>query len=185
VSVKVNNNDFWYIQWNQKEIMDNWYNKELNNAYHFAYMNNITTMNDIKKADMYWSLNRISMAKMLSQYATKLLWRVPDTSKQINFWDVSSDLDAKYNNWVTLAYQLWIMWINMKNNEFRPYDLVTRAEFGTALSRLLYWLKDWAPNYYSTHLEKLFNEWIISNKNPDLYELRWYVMLMLMRSSLR
>ena len=185
VTVKVNDNNFRYLKWNQSEILENGYNKELNNAYHFAYMNGITTMNDIKKADMYWSLNRISMAKMLSQYAIKVLWRQPDTFRHNTFWDVSSDLDTKYNNWVTLAYQLWIMWQNMPNNLFRPYDLVTRGEFGTALSRLLYWISDWSTNYYSTHLDKLFAEWIISNKNPDLHELRWYVMLMLMRSTIK
>jgi hypothetical protein len=30
----------------------------------------------------------------------------------------------------------------MKDNKFRPDDEVTRAEFGTALSRMLYGLKD-------------------------------------------
>jgi hypothetical protein len=30
----------------------------------------------------------------------------------------------------------------MPNNEFRPFDTVTRAEFGTALSRLLFGLAD-------------------------------------------
>jgi hypothetical protein len=91
----------------------------------------------------------------------------------------------KYGNWVTLAYQLWIMWQNMKNNNFRPNDIVTRAEFATALSRLLYWTQDWSNSYYSTHLEKLYIEWIITNTNPNMHEVRWYVMLMLMRSSIK
>jgi hypothetical protein len=30
----------------------------------------------------------------------------------------------------------------MKNNRFRPNDEVTRAEFATALSRMLYKIKD-------------------------------------------
>ncbi|MBR4634214.1 S-layer homology domain-containing protein [bacterium] len=30
----------------------------------------------------------------------------------------------------------------MKDNKFRPYDEVTRAEFATALSRLLYSTSD-------------------------------------------
>ncbi|MBO7505065.1 hypothetical protein J6T66_02730 [bacterium] len=42
----------------------------------------------------------------------------------------------------------------MPNNEFRPFDLVPRAEFGTALSRMLYSTEDGNP-YYSTHLAKL------------------------------
>jgi hypothetical protein len=30
----------------------------------------------------------------------------------------------------------------MPDNEFRPFDMVTRAEFATALSRMLYQLAD-------------------------------------------
>jgi hypothetical protein len=37
--------------------------------------------------------------------------------------------------------------------------------------------------YYSTHLEKLMSEWIITNDDPRLLELRGYVMIMLMRSA--
>jgi hypothetical protein len=75
---------------------------------------------------------------------------------------------------------MWV-WID----DFRPFDLVNRWEFGTALSRMLYWLEDWADVFYSTHLAKLKNEWIITNDNPELGELRWYVMTMLMRSAIK
>jgi hypothetical protein len=125
-------------------------------------------------------LTRIEMAKMLSKYAINVLWKQPNYSKNISFWDVSSSLDSQYNNWVSQAFQLGIMWIWISN--FRPFDLVTRAEFATALSRLIYWTPDWATNYYSTHLERLYNNWIISNADPNMHELRWYVMLMLMRT---
>ena len=166
---------------NPQEILSNWYTRELNDAYTFAFKNGITTMKSIDQANMNWSLNRIAMAKMLSQYAINILKKTPDTSKKCNFWDVSSDLDKQYNDWVTLACQLGIMWVNITN--FRPNDEVTRAEFGTALSRMLFGLADWTDYYYSTHLAKLKREKIISNDDPTLKELRWYVMLMLMRSA--
>ena len=38
-------------------------------------------------------------------------------------------------------------------------------------------------DWYSTHLAKLMNEKIITNDNPQLQELRGYVMIMLMRSA--
>ena len=127
------------------------------------------------------------MAKMLSQYAINVLWMKPDTNRNNTFKDVSDKLDWEYDDWVTLAYQLWIMWINMPDNEFRPNDLVPRAEFVTALSRLLYKTPDWifeeTPRYYVPHMEKLIYEWIINNSDPKMLELRWYVMLMLMRSA--
>lgn len=169
-----------YEEWNQSEILSNGYSREFNNAYKFALRNGITTMDTIDKANMNWELNRIAMAKMLSQYAINILWKKPDTTKQCNFWDVGSSLDGQYNNGVTLACQLWIMWVWI--TDFRPYDGVVRAEFGTALSRMLYGLADWEP-YFTTHLTKLKSEWIISNDNPNLSEVRWYVMLMLMRSA--
>jgi hypothetical protein len=45
----------------------------------------------------------------------------------------------------------------MPDNMFRPNDEVTRAEFATALSRMLYSTPDGKP-YYVTHLAKLKSE---------------------------
>ena len=160
-----------------------YYSDEMNQAYQFAYHYWITTKNNIKDAAMNWELTRIAMAKMLSQYAINVLGKTPDITKQNKFNDVSENLDSQYDDWVTLAYQLWIMGINMPSNKFRPYDEVTRAEFTTALSRLLYNLPDWTDKYYSTHIYKLYNEWIITVTDPTMKELRGYVMLMLMRSA--
>lgn len=166
-----------------QKVLEDGYNVEFHKAYEFAFQNGITTMPTIEEADMNGNLNRIAMAKMLSQYAINILGKTPDTTREVpNFPDVDAQLDADYNNGVTLAYQLGIMWINI--DEFRPFDLVTRAEFGTALSRMLFGLADGEGDaYYSTHLEKLMSEWIITNDDPRLDELRGYVMIMLMRSA--
>jgi hypothetical protein len=166
---------------------DSSFTKEQKDAYTFAKENWITTKDTIQSAQMNGKLTRIAMAKMLSQYAINVLWQTPDTSKTIKFRDVTSKKDADYDNGVTLAYQLWIMWQNMPNNKFRPNDEVSRAEFATALSRLLYQTTDWkyksTKEYYIPHMAKLYNEWIISNTDPSMAERRWYVMIMLMRSS--
>ena len=126
------------------------------------------------------------MAEMLSYYAINVMWKEPDISKVARFKDVSQELDDKYAGWVSLAYQLWIMWQNIKDNKFRPYAEVTRAEFVTALSRLLYDTKDWkykwTDKYYQPHMNKLYKEWIIKKANPKIKELRWDVMIMLMRT---
>ena len=174
-------NQDWYDNGDQKEVLANGYTREMNNAYEFAFRAGITTMKSIEEANMEWSLTRIAMAKMLSQYAINVLGKKADTNKKCEFSDVSAELDAQYNNWVTLACQLGIMWVWITN--FRPNDDVVRAEFGTALSRLLFWLSDGEEAYYTTHLAKLKAEWIIQNDDPTLEELRWYVMLMLMRSA--
>lgn len=165
----------------KEDIHEKIYSQEFQDAYDFASKNNITTMDSIDLANMEWWLNRISMAKMLSNYATNVLGKEPADITVPKFSDVSEKLNEEYWNAVDLAYQLGIMWIWV--DKFRPYDTVTRAEFATALSRMLYWLADWLDKYYTTHMEKLKEEWIISNTDPSLKELRWYVMIMLMRSA--
>lgn len=165
----------------KEDIHEKIYSQEFKDAYEFASKNKITTMDSIDLANMEWWLNRISMAKMLSNYATNVLGKEPADVIVPEFSDVSEKLNEEYGNAVDLAYQLWIMWIWV--DKFRPYDPVTRAEFATALSRMLYGLADWLDKYYTTHMEKLKEEWIISNTDPSLKELRWYVMIMLMRSA--
>ena len=163
------------------------YSPEFQEAYEFAKWNGITTMPTIQKADMNWKLTRIAMAKMLSQYAINVLWKTPDATLNNKFNDVTDKLDLDYDDWVTLAYQLWIMWQNMPWNNFRPDDEVTRAEFATALSRMLYKTSDWiyksTDKYYTNHMSKLVKEWIITKDDPKMKELRGYVMIMLMRSA--
>lgn len=163
----------WDVQEPQEE------KSEFELAYEFAFKHGITTMDTIEKANMTWNLTRIAMAKMLSYYAINVLGQTPDTTKVCKFDDVSTQEDVAYNNWVTLACQLWFMWVWMKN--FRPYDTVIRAEFVTALSRMLFGTPDWDP-YYVTHLQKLKSEWIIKNDDPNMEEVRGYTMIMLMRS---
>jgi hypothetical protein len=55
-------------------------------------------MDTIYKAHMNDKLNRVSMAKMLSNYSINILQKTPDTSKKCSFVDVSSDLDEAYDN---------------------------------------------------------------------------------------
>ncbi len=164
------------------------YSMEERMAYDYAYKNGITTMNSIQSADMWWWLTRIAMAKMLSNYAINTLWLSPDTSKDCSFADVSTTLDTKYGNWVTKACQLGLMWVGIAN--FYPNGLVTRAEFGTVLSRALN-AKDRtkldkmnnASPYYAQHLKYLKEQWIMNNiSNSNSLERRWRVMTMLMRS---
>ena len=163
------------------------FTEEFQQSYEFAHKKWITTMPSIQKADMNWKLTRIAMAKMLSQYAINVLWQKPANIVVPKFNDVTNKMDSDYDNGVTLAYQLWIMWQNMPNNKFRPNDEVTRAEFATALSRMLYKTSDWeyksTPKYYIHHMEKLVKEWIITKSDPAMKELRGYVMIMLMRSA--
>ena len=68
--------------------------------------------------------------------------------------------------------------------EFNPNGTVSRAEFGTALSRVL-----WGDKYnqageiwYEKHLNALKTAGIMHELIPGLQELRGWIMLMLMRA---
>ena len=68
--------------------------------------------------------------------------------------------------------------------KFNPNGIVTRAEFGTVLSRALWGdLYDGANPYYADHLNALKEEGIMTNiSNPNMTEVRGYVMLMMQRA---
>ena len=158
------------------------YIDEYPEAYKWVYKNWITTMNTMDKANMYGEITRIALSKMISNYAINVLNKKPDTTKKCEFTDISDKLNKQYDSWVTKACQLWLMWQWI--TKFRPYDNVTRAEFGTILSRLLWWDEyNWWNPYYKKHLNQLNIRWIMTNiNNPQWIELRWNVMVMLKRS---
>jgi hypothetical protein len=87
-----------------------------------------------------------------------------------------------------LACQLWIMGIHTDwspLSAFSPNELITRAQFGTILSRILYGtLYNEGDPYYINHLQALQKSWIMTQiDTPEQrQELRQRVWLMLMRS---
>ncbi len=164
------------------------YSWEYKQAYTWAYNNKITTMSTIDKANMNWNITRIELAKMISNYAAVTPHPWPAFIHNCDFDDVSSELDKKYDNWVTNVCKAWLMWVWIKN--FRPYDKVTIAEFWTILSRFIYWYiydvnpDSWTP-YYEEHLKTLRYAWIMKDiSNPMWrYAVRGDVMSMLRKSS--
>ena len=118
---------------------------------------------------------------MMVNYAIKVLHLQPDTSRVCKFLDTDT-IEPEIQAYITLSCQLGLMGVGI--DYFDPYGEVTRAHFGTTLSRALYGdtynNKDTA--YYLDHLSALKNNGIISNPDPHLQELRGYVMLMMMRA---
>lgn len=157
------------------------YSEELQGAYNYAYQMGLTTQPTIDSADMYGSLTRIAFAKMISSYVLQLGLQTPNTSLECSFSDVSTALDAQYNNWVTTLCQLGL--VGNWTQNFRPFDLITRAEFGTMLSRAIWGdANNGGEPYYINHLNALKSAGIMNNINPNIIEIRGYVMLMLQRT---
>ena len=168
-----------------------WFNwsEEEKAAYLYACENDITTIRDINEARLKDFLTRAEMAKMVSVFATKELWMKPNTSKDCsNFANSISHYNQEMKDYMVMSCQLELMWIHTVNYEpipdFMPSKRVSRAEFGTVLSRVLWWNKyeGTNSNYYINHLNALKENNIITNINPNITEYRAWVFLMLYRA---
>lgn len=155
---------------------------DVNNGYLYACGIGVTSAPTIQEADMEGKLIRSHMAKMIVSYATKVNGMKPDTTKSCNFDDVTNQT-TELKWYITSACQLGLMWVDMKS--FDPETTVTRAQFGTILSRVLRWDKyNNGKLYYTDHLQALKDAGIMTDiNNPEWKnELRGFVMLMMMRA---
>ncbi|MEI6426281.1 MAG: hypothetical protein WCO66_02905 [Candidatus Absconditabacteria bacterium] len=156
------------------------FSQEMNQAYIFAYTKKITTKINIETADMEGDLIREHLAKMISNYAINVLGKKPDPKAVCEFSDISNESN-ELQGYMQLSCQLGLMGRGIE--EFDPRGNVTRAQFSTILSRLLYGETNEGGNpYYAKHMAALKQKGILKNTDPSLQELRGYVMLMLMRA---
>jgi hypothetical protein len=158
------------------------YSDELQGAYDYAYGIGITTQSSIDTANMYGTLIRSHMAKMMVNYAEEVLGMTPDTSLNCNFTDVATQTE-ELQGYITEACQLGLMGQGI--TAFNPNGVVTRAQFGTVLSRALYGdTYNGGDPYYADHLAALKDAGIMTNiSNPNAPEIRGYVMLMMQRAA--
>ncbi len=170
---------------------------EFKKAYCFARENDITTINNFIESNATWSLIRKDLAKMMVNFSRNVLWTLQNTTTsqcKNNYNDVSG-VSKELRTYIELACSMNIMWLEADwrtpLSSFRPSDYVTRAEFATVLSRVLYgntydvWL--WSDYiWYEKHLSKLNTEWFINNiteGRPLYIEKRWYTWIILERVS--
>ena len=155
---------------------------ELQGAYEWAHDKGVTTMSTFEAANMYGAITRAEMAKMLSVYAVESLGYKADSSKACAFSDIAS-VKGDLHDYIIESCQLGVMGQGI--TAFRPYDTISRAEFGTALSRVLWGNKYEGGNpYYANHLNALKSAGIMNQitNAESTKEVRGYVMLMLQRS---
>lgn len=164
------------------------FSPELNQAYIYAREIGITTVPSIERANLTGTLIRQHLAKMISNFSINVLEKTPNTWMNCTFKDMHN-ATSEMKFYAKLACQLWLMGLandGTPNDNFYPEVEVTRAQFGTVLSRALRGNKyndSDAENYFTEHLEALKDAWIMKKINdPFNLELRGYVMLMMMRS---
>ena len=176
------------------------YSDEQKWAYLYAYSYWITTMCPIETANLDWYLIRSHFAKMISEFAVNVLGKKPEKWKA--WCDKFDDIDwlnKELHDLVITSCELWLMWLESDwftpARSFNPDEYVTRAQFGTVLSRLLfgdmYNIKDESKVYmdewfwYKNHLQALKDYWIMTKIDgnwPNSLERRGRVMLMLERA---
>lgn len=169
-------------------LADSEMDQELKDAYQYALLRGITTMDSIEKAHLDRGMTRAEMAKMLAVFAQKVLGKEVLKSDTPSYADLG-EMEGDLPGYIQLAYQLQIMGIDAKGNpleNFNLHALVTRAEFATVLSRVLFGdAFNQEGTYYEKHLEALKAAGILTNTDPNMEEMRGWVMLMLMRTEIK
>ena len=160
------------------------YGEDVFVAYNWAINNWITTIDDVSQVKFNKKITRAELAKMMVAFMSWTLGKETTTTWEVNYKDVDSEKLWDLAWYIELAYQYQIMWINADwtpIEDFNPNKTVTRAEFATVLSRVLYGntYNQSGTNYYEKHIEALEKADILSNTNLDLVEARWRIMTML------
>ena len=173
--------DYYVSSWNIDE--------ETLSLYEWAHENDITTIDTLEDANADGYLTRWHMAKIAVNFAEKILWKtVPDVyPDECNWNDKESERESQeIKIYAKKACALWVMWINV--DEFMPNKILNRAEFGTTVSRLLWWdryniIDTDHRFYYEDHLYALKKQWIMTQINDpeDRRELRKWVRLVFRR----
>jgi len=164
------------------------FGQEQIDAYKWALENGITTMKTVEEARLDEPLTRAELAKMMVVYIQKVLKKDPVVASDVNYFDVKAEEIWDLVDYVKLAYQYQIMWINVDGTPielFNPHGIVSRWEYATVFSRVLFGAKfnKSGDDFYTNHLEALKTAWILTNTLPTIQEMRGWVMLMMYRSS--
>lgn len=88
---------------------------------------------------MLTPITRAYLAKMMAIFAINVLKKQADTTKKCEFTDIAG-FDKESQKYIKLACQLGIMGVDANKNPlktFNPESSVTRAVFGTTLSRTM------------------------------------------------
>jgi len=158
------------------------YSSELQGAYDYAYGIGVTTQSSIDNANMFGSLIRSNMAKMMVNYAKEVKGLKADTTLACNFTDVANQTE-EMQGYIKEACQMGLMGQGI--TAFNPNGIVTRAQFGTVLDRVLNGTANDGGNpYYADHLSALKDAGVMTNiSTPNAPEVRGYVMLMMQRAA--
>jgi hypothetical protein len=156
-------------------------------SYKYACELGLVDANSLSDTDMLSPISRIEVAQMLSEFAIKVFMKLPNSDIVCVFDDMknNSPEDIKYAESVCQMGLMGLEFDGSPTKNFNPDGLISRAEFGTIFSRLLYGDKynGDAEIWYRPHLNALKADAIMTKiDEPEMLEQRGYVMLMLQRA---
>ena len=160
-------------------------------VHEWSYQNWLTQYVNEKDARFWDYLTRSEMAKLSSIFATKMLWKTPDKSKEdfcSQYVDLSK-LNTEMKSYVIESCELWYMWYQFNwidaLAKFRPYSPVTLAEASVIVSRMLRWNQNVIDEtqWYQGHLYAAYNHELIDDiRNPFRNITRWETFEMFYKS---
>lgn len=162
-------------------------NSDLQSAYTYALNAGIISSDSYTNAHMLTKVTRSDAAKLFVLFTNKINPSMQkNTGANCFFSDISYE-SAESQNYIIQACQLGIMGRNndgTSTTTFTPNGFLTRAQVGTILSRILYGnTYNWGKIRYLNHLQALNNWGIITNvARPNAWELKWYILIMMMRA---
>jgi hypothetical protein len=140
---------------------------------------------------------RKEVAKLMSMFTIQILGIYPDTTKEgCNQYNDTNYLTDEMKFFTKTACQLNLMGLQPNGYtpkpSFDPNDIITRAEFGTILSRLVYGDKynvytgeETKYQWYEKHLAALRRDKVMTKiDDPFVGEWRSWILLMLYRSDM-
>lgn len=171
-------------------VVSNTYDQETQNAYAYAFTNGITTLPSIDAAFPFGKLYRRDVAKMIVEFSISQ-GKNTIIHSGCSFTDIQ-EVEVQLQAYMIHACRLGLMGLHGDGSPwevFRPDDVLTRAEFGTLLSRMLRWVTynsadPNAENRYEGHLQALKDSGIMQHiETPWAVELRVYAWIIFMRLS--
>lgn len=159
------------------------WSQEYQDAYAYAYANGITTMSSIDAANLAGTTTRAQAAKMFVEFA-KSLGQTADTSASCSFSDLAPIAGTDLAGFAVEACQMGLMGINT-NGIFNPNGVLSRAEYGTILSRVLFGdVYNGGNPFYAAHLNALNQAGLMNDlSNPERSIMRGDAFLLLFRAS--
>ena len=166
-------------------------NDDIITAYERAYGLGITTLFPMEKAIPTWDLLRSDLAKIAVVFSENVLNKQADISKNCSSFSesISTYSETDLYDFMIQSCQMGVMGISSDGvplPDFNPSWVVSRAEFGTVLSRMLFGTTyNESDPRYAGHLGALQKDGIMTQIDSPLErkEIRQWVRLMLMRST--